>query len=59
MSNAVYLAAERGPADDLSDGLTKAANEIEEAREWLKACLQLVEGGGPPNWDGIREFLKN
>jgi hypothetical protein len=31
---------------------------VREAREWLQVCLGLVEGRGPPNWDGIREFLK-
>jgi hypothetical protein len=34
MATCVYLAAEKGPADDLSDGLTKAANEIERLRQF-------------------------
>lgn len=33
----VYLATEAGPASDLSDGLTKAANEIERLAKCLNA----------------------
>lgn len=36
----------------------EVADEASEARQWLIASLGLVEGSGPPNWDGIREFLK-
>ena len=32
--------------------------KLAEARKWLDACLGLVDGRGPPNWDGIRDFLK-
>ncbi len=34
---------------------------VQEARRWLQVCLGWVEvdGRGPPNWDGIREFLKS
>lgn len=29
-----------------------------EMRQWLKACLNIVEGDGfPPSWDGIRAIL--
>lgn len=38
--------------------LNAILDEIKEAKDWLRACLGLVEGSGPPNWDGIREFLK-
>jgi hypothetical protein len=41
----------------LVDGDT-LTDQIGEAREWLEACLGLVEGRGPPNWDGIRDFLR-
>lgn len=43
---------------DLADDTESLARDLEEARRWLKACLGLVEGAGPPNWDGIRDFLK-
>lgn len=36
-----------------------AEERLEAAKSWLRACLGLVEGSGPPNWDGIREFLKS
>lgn len=33
--------------------------QLIEACNWLHACLNMVEGDGiPPNWDGIRQFLK-
>ena len=31
---------------------------LNESREWLRACLELVEHGGPPDWDGIRAHIK-
>ncbi len=31
---------------------------LRESDAWLEAALGLVEGGGPPNWDGIREHRK-
>jgi hypothetical protein len=44
---------------DLAMMRRAAANLLREAREWLKACLNMVDGDGlPPNWDGIRDFLK-
>jgi hypothetical protein len=44
---------------DLADDAESSDNLLKEAREWLKACLNMVDGDGlPPNWDGIRTFLK-
>ena len=31
--------------------------ELKCARQWLDACLGLVRGDGPPNWDGVRAEL--
>jgi hypothetical protein len=39
----VYLAAEQGPADDLSDGLTKAADEIERLRQKVDHLEQIIQ----------------
>ena len=44
--------------DALEDG-DRTQNRLEEAREWLEACLGQVEGRGLPNWDGIRSFLRS
>ena len=33
-------------------------DERKEAIDWLDACMGMVDGRGPPNWDGIRDFLK-
>lgn len=43
--------------DGLEDG-DRMNDQLAEAKEWLQACLGLVEGRGPPNWDGIRTFLR-
>lgn len=40
----VYLAAEAGPAADLSDGLSKAANEIEKLRAGYREILEGENG---------------
>src|SRR5208337_2728929 len=31
---------------------------LTESRTWLNASLGLVNGDGPPNWDGIREHIE-
>ena len=36
----------------------KLVEALKEAREWLDASLMLVRGEGPPNWDRIREAIK-
>jgi hypothetical protein len=43
MATCVYLAAEKGPADDLSDGLTKAAAEIKRLRERVETLQNFLK----------------
>jgi len=39
--------------------IVRCANNFDEAREWIKAALNMIDGNGtPPNWDGMRDFLK-
>jgi hypothetical protein len=45
--------------DDLADAASRSARLLEEALQWLRACLNIVDGdGSPPNWDEIRTFIK-
>lgn len=48
----------RAAIGDGLEGGDQMHDHLAEAREWLEACLGLVEGRGPPNWDGIRDFLR-
>lgn len=41
-----------------ADEIARLRVKLFDAGLWLRACLGLVEGDGPPNWDGIRDFLK-
>lgn len=51
--------AELGLRREWSARAQKAEAHLAEAREWLVACLNLIDGDGlPPHWDGIRDFLK-
>lgn len=65
----LHVLAERGGKGVVDNidarSLGQAAKEIDalearvkELEDWLDACLGLVNGYGPPNWDGIREVLK-
>jgi hypothetical protein len=47
----VYLAAEETVADDLSDGLKKAADEIEQLRRDLHAIKFALRSVDDQDWD--------
>ena len=45
-------------ADGCMVGVSRQAveeviDEWKEARDWLDACMGMVDGRGPPNWDGL------
>ncbi len=43
----------------IADLIETLADELSDARAWLEVCLgQVDHGSAPPNWDGIRKFLK-
>lgn len=53
-----YLNAAKNAATSAAENERLRA-ALQRARGWLQACLELVDGNGnPPNWDGIRAFLK-
>lgn len=49
----------RGVPSEAAAEIASLRAKLFDAGLWLRTCLDFVEGGGPPNWDGIREFLKS
>lgn len=47
------------PVEANAAHIVRCVNNFDEAREWIRAALNMVDGDGtPPNWDGMRAFLK-